>query len=302
MCPLPVSSSSSSQRRWHRLLLGVPLIVMLVAALLAADLNQGMWGYWIWRPAPDRRVLRASAVITVTPVVVQKDGAGIPQLVPNGTYNGPGWYIPTQPEVDYYLLDRRVLLSLERSGLLTGPAPALAAERFDELMPLVLTSGQLGPQFAGYDQFAPGMARGMVYELRGRSGERLLLLALQGGEVSNDHRAFYEFLFEAGGGPLRLLSTRRFYFDVAGFEGAEFLSFFVVFSALGLLFTVPPIVACFVYLRFSRTAAMERGLCPACRYDLRGQFEGGCPECGWGRGERDAPSQPSDARGTALAS
>lgn len=27
------------------------------------------------------------------------------------------------------------------------------------------------------------------------------------------------------------------------------------------------------------------GHCPQCRYDLRGQMEPGCPECGWRRGE-----------------
>lgn len=31
------------------------------------------------------------------------------------------------------------------------------------------------------------------------------------------------------------------------------------------------------------TFAMEKGLCPACRYDLRGEMSGGCPECGWRR-------------------
>jgi hypothetical protein len=30
----------------------------------------------------------------------------------------------------------------------------------------------------------------------------------------------------------------------------------------------------------------RRGLCPHCAYDLRAEFAGGCPECGWGR---DAP-------------
>ncbi len=27
----------------------------------------------------------------------------------------------------------------------------------------------------------------------------------------------------------------------------------------------------------------SRGLCPQCKYDLRGDHESGCPECGWGR-------------------
>ncbi len=32
-----------------------------------------------------------------------------------------------------------------------------------------------------------------------------------------------------------------------------------------------------------RADARARGLCPQCRYDLRGETDAGCPECGWGR-------------------
>ncbi len=32
-----------------------------------------------------------------------------------------------------------------------------------------------------------------------------------------------------------------------------------------------------------RRRRMRRGLCPQCKYDLRGDHDAGCPECGWGR-------------------
>ena len=32
-----------------------------------------------------------------------------------------------------------------------------------------------------------------------------------------------------------------------------------------------------------RTIRRRRGRCPMCGYDLRGDLESGCPECGWGR-------------------
>lgn len=32
-----------------------------------------------------------------------------------------------------------------------------------------------------------------------------------------------------------------------------------------------------------RAGRRQRGLCPRCAYDLRGDMAGGCPECGWGR-------------------
>lgn len=41
----------------------------------------------------------------------------------------------------------------------------------------------------------------------------------------------------------------------------------------------------FVVSRWAwRRVRRERGRCPACGYDLRGDLDGGCPECGWGRG------------------
>lgn len=32
-----------------------------------------------------------------------------------------------------------------------------------------------------------------------------------------------------------------------------------------------------------RSRHLRRGLCPMCRYDLKADFSGGCPECGWRR-------------------
>ena len=34
-----------------------------------------------------------------------------------------------------------------------------------------------------------------------------------------------------------------------------------------------------------RHLPIKRGRCPKCGYDLRGDLESGCPECGWGREE-----------------
>lgn len=43
-----------------------------------------------------------------------------------------------------------------------------------------------------------------------------------------------------------------------------------------------------------RTLRKKRGLCPMCGYDLRGDLDAGCPECGWNRIE-DLP--PGEAGG-----
>jgi len=40
-----------------------------------------------------------------------------------------------------------------------------------------------------------------------------------------------------------------------------------------------------------RALRRKRGRCVKCSYDLRGQLDGGCPECGWNRGEPAATTR-----------
>ena len=35
----------------------------------------------------------------------------------------------------------------------------------------------------------------------------------------------------------------------------------------------------------------RRGLCPMCAYDLRGDLDTGCPECGWNRRDDQPPGE-----------
>lgn len=70
------------------------------------------------------------------------------------------------------------------------------------------------------------------------TGESIAFASFVGGEVSNDHHAMYDVLWARS--PPRLLSSTKYYGDVAGIEGFEapqvaFL-LFVPFLALGLFF------------------------------------------------------------------
>ena len=79
--------------------------------------------------------------------------------------------------------------------------------------------------------------RGFVIEAEGADGTPLVFLAARGGEVSRDRHPCYEFLFKGSleSGPLELLSTRRFLFDVGSLEGLGWQELFAAAATVELL-------------------------------------------------------------------
>jgi hypothetical protein len=86
-------------------------------------------------------------------------------------------------------------------------------------------------------------------ELRGhaaggpvRSGETLVALALDGWDVSNDHRPLYDFVFacSSSGADCRTIRQQQYFEDVAGIEGARW-PILSVFSAVVLAVLSVPV-------------------------------------------------------------
>ncbi|MEX2218807.1 MAG: hypothetical protein WD749_08610 [Phycisphaerales bacterium] len=299
-----------NQRRLHPLLVLflAAVITAIPAAILAACLNLALWGYWIDRPSLDRRVLSAASLVTVTPVWPERQPDGSLELLPvagplgtpgweSGAYQGPGWYAQSHypNEDDYYLLDFRALRTLEQTGKATRPLPALGPEQTKGLMALVRNAGVIVKEDPGYNQWQTGAffySGGLIYELLGEDGESLLLIALRGGEVSNDHRTYYELLFRRGpAGQPTLLSAHQFYFDVAGVEGMEFRPIFLTLLTLGLLVVMPTTLLVLAFRWMTHRARREAGQCPSCAYNLTGLAPGTpCPECGLGTPRPTVPA------------
>jgi len=105
----------------------------------------------------------------------------------------------------------------------------------------------------GYDSGAE--LRGIIVGFSGPSGENRLLLALRGGQVSNDHYPFYEVLIE-GANPLsfHVLHSQMFYFDVAGLEGLEW-----PVTLVEAAFLSAPIVLIFAVLSLWRLRRSRQG-------------------------------------------
>ena len=81
---------------------------------------------------------------------------------------------------------------------------------------------------------------GIALVAEGRGSQRYLIVGVTGGQVSNDHHPYYEFLFrlpEQDPDPI-LLSCRRFFYDVAGYEGLAWWAAWLVLFPAGMVILV----------------------------------------------------------------
>lgn len=109
---------------------------------------------------------------------------------------------------------------------------------------------------------------------------------------------YFELLMPSIGTPVaKLTYTENYYlFGDPADPGAIALPLGIIWPGF-LINTLTYAAAWFLVLLAARRATrailtrrrLHRGLCPACRYNLLGDFSTGCPECGWNRSTK----QPS---------
>lgn len=145
-------------------------------------------------------------------------------------------------------LDTRILLELDRRSLLPK-ALTQTLSGLPELYPLIRNSGLFAQSSPGYDSSA--RLRGVAVDAIGKAGDRLVVIGLTGGQLSNDHYPYYELLFGAQtqGSQLEFIRGQRFFYDAAGMEGFEWYVIWPMLAIPGILFGF----AIFTTVRFIRT-------------------------------------------------
>src|SRR6185312_8443969 len=173
--------------------------------------------YFFHRPALLREMQEITKVTALVPVKTQLIVPGGREFVADSKYSFSNQLARVQ-EDPYYCLDERVLIDLEKRKLLPA-APATTIPGLPGFYSMVLNSGALANSDEGYHS-ADALA-GVVVDAVDKSGARLVILALTGSSVSNDHYPYYELLFTGGTGgtPLSFKSGQVFFYDVAGIEG-----------------------------------------------------------------------------------
>lgn len=209
-----------SVRGWV-LLVGV-LGTLVLPFLVAIAINHDLWGYYLSKPPVDRKIVEARSIESITYVQTE---AG-----PDGGLTFAGAPV-RHPEV----MGGRVFRDLKARDALPANPPIMPADRLGRLHRALDETGRLEVGEPGYDE-AKHLA-GVAIEAKDRDGRPIVFVGVGGGEVSNDHHPYYEFLFTTDPSERRweLLSFHRTYYDVAGIEGAEWPLFFLLLAWMGLI-------------------------------------------------------------------
>jgi len=224
--------------KYSRWLLSIVIIVLFLAFLGSTIWSKSYWGYFIRRPGFDKRITKWEKVLTVTPLSTQIESDGSKVFIVNPNYSILG-RIEDGRNNRYYSLEARILIALKDSGKLPESPAHMDAELLRSLHERLDSSGLLIEGYPGYDEAK--VLRGIVIEALGIDNKRYVFVAAKGYEVSDDHRPYYEFLFEIDNqtSDLKLLSRKQFFYDVAGIEGCEWYIMFLCSSGFGLLISMP---------------------------------------------------------------
>jgi hypothetical protein len=226
-------------------MVGIGLVAIL-SFFGAIGVSKLYWGYYVQRPSLDKRIREIERVISLTAIRSENQSDGTMRFVVNDTYsiadrlNGCR---DEDPSYSYYCLSERVLVVLDDFGKLPALPDRMHSGELALLYDRLEATKLLRDGSPGYEHAKELV--GIALEAEGKDGQRYLFVGVTGRQVSNDHYPFYEFLFhvpDRDSVPM-LLSRNRFFYDVAGMEGAEWPVAFLAFLLLGTAILALTVVA-----------------------------------------------------------
>ena len=207
-------------------------IVLALALLAGIGLSKSYWGYFLFRPPPLAEIADVQGLPVVAAVATPEDAHAESDFVVCPS-DSPAKRLVYAQRNPYDAPEGRLLLELNRRGQLPA-AFATSLSHLPPLLPLARRTGLIVPAEPGYD--GDRQLGGYVVDAVDSSGARLVFLAICGSQISNDHYPYYEMLFTAppGSSDWRFVRGQRFFFDIAGIEGAEWYVMGLGFWLMGM--------------------------------------------------------------------
>ena len=226
-----VQRVNSASLRW---VVTTIAVVTVLAALAATGLTRYYWGFWFRRPPATMPWWELTTVTSLTKVSCKRGADGFRcTAVDDQSLEWAFRYCKKEP---YYCRSERLPVALRDAGLLPRRAILLQPPELARVGQVLSTNDLLVPADPGYrgnESLGGYVASGTTSEDR-----RVLAIAVEGLETSNDHYPTYEVLAD----DTAVLKHRHFFSDVAGLEGLEFVPMLLMFATGGILVGMPVVL------------------------------------------------------------
>jgi len=238
--------------RGFRMLLWIILILQLSFTIISSVLNYNYWGYAFRRPTIFNEVFNADKVLSGSKIYT-KISTGIASyfVVIDSTELLEG--LLGRTNLYYGKIDRIFMAfqdkSSEKPSLNDFPKINQKASKIylNSVFKQIYESGIIDKGEKDWD--TTRQINGIVTEFVTKDKDKYLFAGLSGGQVSNDHYPFYEFLFIEKDNRYKLIKKQRFYTDIAGIEGLEYAIIAPFFS---LLLTVIGLIVSIIIITTNR--------------------------------------------------
>lgn len=221
------------------------LPVIMIATICLGIWNKKSWGYFFKRPAIFSEVKNIEKINAIS--IVSTDKVSLPFNIEEERYE----FQELNDDLDPYYgnMDRMHLTIIENAPKIiqsfqrNNSTSKVSNDDLTVISNKIEESNLIVAAERGYAERGEDRLHGIAVEFNTNSKSRYLYIALSGGQISNDHYPFYEFLFEKSIS-LELSKKQMYFVDFAGIEGAEYCNIappiellcFIVCGILILLF------------------------------------------------------------------
>ncbi|MEB3214800.1 MAG: hypothetical protein VKN72_00870 [Nostocales cyanobacterium 94392] len=239
---------------------------IFVGFLASISISKYYWGYYLNPPGLPNQVKEFDKIRSITPVssIKRNDGSRIFKIdtsnscieeIQSGIENLQSNCGTGKCNTEY-CDNTRILLSLNKQGKLPKKTPYISPDKLNSLYNYLEKTKLLYQGEAGYngelvsdktsgDLISKGDGKrleGIVIEAEDNNNQSLLFIAANGGQISNDHYPYYEFLFKFydNKSAPELIANNRFFYEIAGFEELFVWYFIWIFLiGIGFILSIP---------------------------------------------------------------